>query len=116
MQHKQFEDLLTLLLKQATLAEALAELKNSSTSAIAEVAMALTGQFASAEVNGQLQIFHVTACQDANGEEQEFVEHIMNEGEDIIKFIAWFFESQFDYSQKEIYQMAGKTYQQPKRS
>ena len=47
-------------------------------------------------------------------EEQEFVEHVMNEGEHLVKFAAWFFESNFEIKAKEVYQAAGKTYQQPK--
>ncbi|TOB56313.1 hypothetical protein CGK03_20945, partial [Vibrio parahaemolyticus] len=41
--------------------------------------------------------------------------HVMNEGDNMIKFAAWFFETFFEIKQKDTYMAAGKTYQQPKR-
>ncbi|TON73219.1 hypothetical protein CGH53_09855, partial [Vibrio parahaemolyticus] len=52
---------------------------------------------------------------DESGVEQEYVEHVMNEGDNMIKFAAWFFETFFEIKQKDTYMAAGKTYQQPKR-
>ena len=83
--------------------------------AVAEAAQSLSGQFALAEVEGEQRIYHVTTEVDEQGEEQEYVEHIMNEGDNVVKFVAWFFDGFFDIKQKDVYQAAGKTYKQPKR-
>ncbi|HHI5409944.1 TPA: hypothetical protein ACPXMY_001382 [Vibrio metoecus] len=116
MQQSQFEALIKLLCEQTTLPAALTLLKNSEDEAIAEAAQSLSGQFALAEVEGEQRIYHVTTEVDEQGEEQEYVEHIMNEGDDVVKFVVWFFDGFFDIKQKDIYQAAGKTYKQPKRS
>ncbi|WP_217511569.1 hypothetical protein [Vibrio metschnikovii] len=116
MQQNQFEALVESLCQWSTLPQVLEVLKQSDDQDIAEAAASLTGQFALAEVDGEPRIYHVTTEIDEQGQEQEFVEHVMNEGEDVIKFIAWFFESQFSVKHKETYQAAGKTYQQPKRT
>ncbi|EAZ74344.1 hypothetical protein E8A66_06665 [Vibrio cholerae] len=115
MQQSQFEALIKLLCEQATLPQALELLKSSEDEAIAEAAQSLSGQFALAEVEGEQRIYHVTTEVDEQGEEQEYVEHIMNEGDDVVKFVAWFFDGFFDIKQKDVYQAAGKTYKQPKR-
>ncbi|WP_158116770.1 hypothetical protein [Vibrio cincinnatiensis] len=114
MQQNQFEALVNILCQQPNLPQALDVLKTNENPDIAEAAQALTGQFALAEVDDEKRIYHVTHESNEQGEEQEFFEHVMNEGEDIIKFVAWFFDSQFSVKTKETYQAAGKTYQQPK--
>lgn len=114
MQQSQFEALIKLLCEQATLPQALELLKSSEDEAIAEAAQSLSGQFALAEVEGEQRIYHVTTEVDEQGEEQEYVEHIMNEGDDVVKFVAWFLMA-FRYQAKDVYQAAGKTYKQPKR-
>ena len=91
-------------------------LQRSEETEVAEAAASLSGQFALAEVENEKRIYHVTQQENEQGEEQEFVEHVMNEGDDLIKFAAWFFDSMFGVKQKETYQTAGKTYRQPKRS
>lgn len=111
-----FKTLVKTLCQQPSLPQALELLKANDEQEVAEAAHSLTGQFALAEVNGEKRIFHVTVDKDESGKEQEFVEHIMNEGEDVIKFVAWFFYTMFDVKEKETYQAVGKTYQQPKRS
>ncbi|PMH43289.1 hypothetical protein BCU68_04195 [Vibrio sp. 10N.286.49.B3] len=116
MQQNEFETLVKQLCEQGNLPQALEQLKVNEDQEIAQAAQSLTGQFALAEVEGETRVYHVTLEDDENGQEQEFVEHVMNEGEDVIKFIAWFFESMFDVKHKETYQAAGRTYQQPKRS
>ncbi|MGC9422989.1 hypothetical protein [Vibrio sp.] len=116
MQQKQFEALVKNLCQQPNLPQALEVLKTHDESDIAEAAQALTGQFALATVDGEKRIYHVTQEENEQGEEQEFIEHVMNEGDDVIKFIAWFFDSQFSIKAKETYKAAGKTYQQPKRN
>lgn len=73
--------------------------KSSEDEAIAEAAQSLSGQFALAEVEGEQRIYHVTTEVDEQGEEQEYVEHIMNEGDDVVKFVAWFFDG-FSISSK----------------
>lgn len=83
---------------------------------IAEVAQTLTGQFAIAEIEGEKRIYHVTLEPNEEGVETEYVEHVMNENDDTIVFIAWFFEAHFELKRKDIYSAAGRTYKQPKRS
>lgn len=99
-----------------SLASALNLFKTAEHAEISEVAQSLSGQFALAEVEGEKRIYHVTEQENDQGEMQEFVEHVMNEGDETIRFVAWFFDSFFDIKAKETYAMAGKTYRQPKRS
>ncbi|WP_194435696.1 hypothetical protein [Vibrio fluminensis] len=116
MEHKEFEALVKDACQQENLPQALAILKASDDQEVAEVAESLTGQFALAEVDDEKRIYHVTMQENEQGEEQEFVEHVMNEGDDVIRFVAWFFDAMFEVKRKDTYQAAGKTYQQPKRS
>lgn len=116
MEHKDFEALVKALCEKASLPEALDMLKASDDEAVAEAANALTGQFALAEVEGQNRVYHVFTEENDDGEEQEFVEHIMNVGDDVILFVAWFFYTQFDIKNRDTYAAAGRTYKQPKRS
>ncbi len=116
MQQNEFEALVKSLCEKENLPQALEQLKSIEDEEVSEVAESLTGQFALAEVEGEKRIYHVTVQLNDQGEEQEFVEHVMNEGDDVIKFVAWFFDANFDVKQKDTYQAAGKTYKQPKRS
>ncbi len=115
MEQKEFELLVKTLCEQPALPQALELLKQCEDEEVAQAAQSLVGQFALAEVEGEKRIYHVTVEADDNGEEQEYLEHVMNEGEHVIRFVAWFFDAQFGIKQKDTYQMAGKTYQQPKR-
>ncbi len=116
MLQSDFEQLVKELCQLETLPQALEQLKNSQDEEIAEAAKSLSGQFALAEVEGEKRVYHVSIQENDSGEEEEFVEHIMNEGEDVIKFVSWFFFAMFDVKHKETYLAAGKTYKQPKRS
>ncbi|PJC87110.1 hypothetical protein CSW98_04185 [Vibrio sp. HA2012] len=115
MLQNEFETLVKQLCAQENLPQALELLKASDDTEIAEAAHSLAGQFALAEAEGEKRIYHMTVQENAQGEQEEFVEYVMNEGDDIIIFVAWFFYSMFDVKQKETYQAAGKTYRQPKR-
>ncbi|CAM3041128.1 hypothetical protein [Vibrio mytili] len=115
MQQNEFEILVKQLVQQDTMPQALELLKTCDEQEIAEVAQSLTGQFALAEVEGEKRIYHVTTQTDDAGVEQEYVEHVMNEGDHLVKFAAWFFETFFEIKQKDTYVAAGKTYHQPKR-
>ncbi|GEM76570.1 hypothetical protein [Vibrio sagamiensis] len=115
MQQNEFEILLQQLCQKETLVEALSFLGECSEEEIAFAAQSLKGQFGLAEVAGERRIYHITMQENESGEETEFVEHVMNEGEHLIKFAAWFFETFFEIKPKETYKSAGKTYQQPKR-
>ncbi|MCG7489262.1 hypothetical protein MHN79_07145 [Vibrio sp. Of14-4] len=115
MEHKEFSELVTALCKQEDLPQALEILKSNQNEDVAQAALSLVGQFSLAEVEGERRIYHVTIEQNDQGEEQEYIEHIMNEGDDVIRFVAWFFEVMFDVKRKDTYQAAGKTFQQPKR-
>ncbi|MEZ8293307.1 hypothetical protein AB6D11_05575 [Vibrio splendidus] len=116
MQQNEFEVLVKAICALDGLPQALELLKSNEDTEVAEAAGSLTGQFALAEVEGEKRIYHVTLQENEQGEEQEYIEHVMNEGDDLIKFAAWFFETMFELKQKDIYQIAGKTYRQPKRS
>lgn len=116
MQHSEFETLVKTLYTLESVPSALKFLQMNSDSDVAEAAKSLSGQFALAEVDGENRIYHVTTQLDDQNVEQEYVEHIMNEGDDIIRFIAWFFDIMFDVKNKDTYAAAGKTYSQPKRS
>ena len=116
MDQKEFELLVKSLCEKPSLPEALELLKASEDEDVAEAARSLTGQFALAEVDGEKRIYHVTVQENEQGEEQEFIEHVMNEGDDVIRFVAWFFDAMFEVKRKDTYQAAGKTYQQPKRA
>lgn len=115
MEHKEFETLVKTLCEKENLPQALEILKASDDNEVADAASSLTGQFALAEVEGSKRIYHVTVQVNEQGEEQEFVEHVMDEGDDVIRFVAWFFDVMFDVKRKDTYQTAGKTYHQPKR-
>ncbi|KOO04837.1 hypothetical protein [Vibrio nereis] len=115
MEQKEFEQLVKALCEKESLPQALEMLKTSEDEEVAAAAESLTGQFALAEVEGEKRIYHVTLQENEQGEEQEFIEHVMNEGDDVIRFVAWFFDAMFEVKRKDTYQAAGKTYQQPKR-
>ncbi|MCG9789379.1 hypothetical protein [Vibrio barjaei] len=116
MQQLEFQLLVMQLCEFTTLPDALNKLKSVENQEIVEAANSLSGQFALADVDGEQRIYHVFTDIDDNGDEQEYVEHIMNEGDDIIKFVAWFFDAMFEMKQSDTYKAAGKTYKQPKRS
>ena len=115
MQHDQFEALVKTLCEMQTLPEVLNALKACEDADVVEAAESLTGQFNLAEIDGEQRIYHVSMEENDSGEQEEYVEWIMNVGDDVIKFVAWFFSSMFDMKQKDVYQTAGRTYQQPKR-
>ncbi|RXJ71569.1 hypothetical protein CS022_20380 [Veronia nyctiphanis] len=116
MEQKDFEALITSLCQLENLPEALNALKASEDEEIAKAAESLAGQFSLAEVEGEKRIYHVFTETNDDGEDQEFVEHVMNEGDDVLVFISWFFYAMFEVKHKDTYAAAGRTYQQPKRS
>ena len=116
MEQKAFEVFVKTLCGQDSLPLALDMLQSSEDTEIAEAARSLVGQFSAAEVDGKKRIYHISVHKNDSGEQQEFVEHIMDEGDDLILFIAWFFELMFEIKGKDIYHAAGKTYKQPKRN
>lgn len=116
MDQQDFETLVKALSATTGLPEALDMLKASEDENVAEAANALTGQFALAEVEGENRVYHVFTEENENGEEQEFVEHVMNVGDDVMVFVAWFFYTQFEIKNRDTYAAAGRTYKQPKRS
>ncbi|MDV5167654.1 hypothetical protein [Photobacterium rosenbergii] len=115
MQHDQFETLVKSLCELDSVPQVLEALKANEDTEIAEAAASLTGQFKVAEIEGEQRIYHVSLEENDEGEQEEYAEWIMNVGEDVIKFVAWFFFDMFDVKAKDVYQAAGRTYQQPKR-
>ncbi|CAM3048200.1 hypothetical protein [Vibrio rarus] len=115
MNQNEFNQLVKSVSECAALPEALTFLQECEYEEVAEVALSLKGQFAVAEVEGELRVYHVTTQQKGDDLE-EFVEHIMNTDEHVIRFVAWFFDAYFDVKQSETYKLAGKTYRQPKRN
>lgn len=116
MEQSSFEALMKELLTAADLPQALQILKSCDEAEIAEAAASLTGQFSLAEMQGQQRVYHVFTELDDEGVEQEYVEHVMNVGDEILVFLAWFFYSQFEITHRETYAAAGRTYQQQKKS
>ncbi|GEA60828.1 hypothetical protein [Vibrio comitans] len=115
MNQNEFEQLVKSASQCADLPSALLLLQECEYEEVSEVALSLKGQFAVAEVDGEQRVYHVTTQQEGD-DLQEFVEHIMNTDEHVIRFVAWFFDAYFDVKQRDSYKLAGKTYQQPKRS
>ena len=100
MQQNEFETLVKEITQQESMPKALEVLKACEEEEVAQAAQSLTGQFGLAEVDGEKRIYHITTQEDESGEEQEYVEHVMNEGDHLIKFAAWFFETFFEIKQK----------------
>ncbi|WP_070969333.1 hypothetical protein [Vibrio sonorensis] len=116
MEQNEFNQLVNALCETENLPQALEMLRNSENEEVSQAAQSITGQFALAEVEGEKRIYHLVIEKNEQGEDEELVEHVMNEGEDIIRFVAWFFDAQFEVKRKDTYQAAGKTYSQPKRA
>lgn len=116
MDNQQFVSVVKLACAEANLPAALNFLKQVENQDIAEAAQALSGQFVLAEVEGEQRVYHSTMEPDEHGVETEYLEHVMNEGDETLLFVAWFFESQFDIKRKDVYAAAGRTYKQPKRN
>lgn len=116
MQESEFQELVKQASSQSSLPEALTYLKNCELEEIAAAAQGLTGQFALAEMQGVNKIYHVSTEKNDQGEEEELLEFIMNEGDETLVFVSWFFFSQFDIKERDVYRAAGRTYKQPKRS
>lgn len=112
MKHDYFVKLVKKLDEKDTLPEVLEILKGLSDSTISECAKSLTGQFSLCEIDGEKRIYHVEVREsdDPEQEAEEYAEWIMNEGDDVIKFIAWFFDAMFSIEKKDVYTAAGKTY------
>ncbi|MDD1796321.1 hypothetical protein L4D06_13490 [Enterovibrio makurazakiensis] len=115
MEQQDFETLVKALCETTSLPDALNLLKASDDENIAEAATALTGQFSLAEMEGENRVYHVFTDVNDSGEEEEFADHVMNVGEDVIVFVAWFFFTQFDIKDRDTYAAAGRIYKLPKR-
>ncbi|MGF1692691.1 hypothetical protein [Photobacterium kagoshimensis] len=115
MQQDHFVELVKELSQKENLPQVLEALKAVEDQEVAEAAVSLTGQFSLAEIEGEKRIYHVFTEANDDGEEQEYAEWVMNEDDDVMVFIAWFFYAMFEMKQKDTYQAAGRTYQQPKR-
>lgn len=115
MENQTFTSIVKQACDQANLPAALNFLKQVAEEDIANAAQELTGQFMLAEVDGEQRIYHTTIEPNDDGVDTEYVEYIMNEGDEAIIFVAWFFETYFDIKRKEVYAAAERTYKQPKR-
>ncbi|MEZ9525164.1 hypothetical protein [Enterovibrio norvegicus] len=115
MEQQEFETLVKSLSEKTSLPEALELLKACEDEEVAAAASAMTGQFALAEVEGENRVYHVFTEQNDSGEEEEFVEHVMNVGEDVMVFVAWFFYTQFEITDRDTYAAAGRVFKKPKR-
>ncbi len=115
MQQDHFVELVKELSQKENLPQVLEALKAVEDQEVAEAAVSLTGQFSLAEIEGEKRIYHVFTEANDDGEEQEYAEWVMNEDDDVMVFVAWFFYAMFEMKQKDTYQAAGRTYQQPKR-
>ncbi|KXI21112.1 hypothetical protein [Photobacterium sanguinicancri] len=115
MQQDHFVELVKELSQKENLPQVLEALKAVEDQEVADAAVSLTGQFSLAEIEGEKRIYHVFTEANDDGEEQEYAEWVMNEDDDVMVFVAWFFYAMFEMKQKDTYQAAGRTYQQPKR-
>lgn len=111
-----FNALIAQLCTANALPDALTMLTQSEDEQISEAAQSLVGQFTLAEFNQEQRVYHAFTEVDDHGEAQEYLEHIMNVGDDILVFIAWFFYSQFDITHRDTYAAAGRTYTPTKRT
>lgn len=110
MNDAEFQNLVKKICECESLPMALSVLSHEeSLPEVAKVAQKMTGHFSLAEIDGEKRIYHISSGKNSEGEIQEFVEHVMNEGDDIIKFVVWFFTSQFDVKARDIYRAAGRT-------
>ncbi|OEE61857.1 hypothetical protein A1OK_08865 [Enterovibrio norvegicus FF-454] len=117
MEQQDFETLVKALCEKTSLPEALEVLKACDDAEVAEAASSMTGQFSLAETeSGVNRVYHVFTELNDEGKEEEYVEHVMNVGDDVIVFVAWFFYTQFEIKNRDTYAAAGRTYKQPKRS
>jgi hypothetical protein len=115
MTEKKLKALMTELVKKHDLKEALALLVACDIEEIASTATELQGHFFVAEVDNVHKIYHSSTEIDDEGTEKEYLDHVMNVGDDIMCFVTWFFDSFFEIKTKEIYALAGKTYKQQKK-
>lgn len=109
MNDAEFEGLVKKVCECDSLPLALSVLSHDEFPEVAKAAQALTGHFSLAEIEGEKRIYHVSSGKNEAGDIQEFVEHVMNEGDDIIKFVVWFFSTQFDVKARDVYRAAGRT-------
>ncbi len=116
MENQAFQELIQKTCQTDDLPQALALLRSCGDENIAEAANQLTGKFNMAEVDGKQKIYHIFTELNEENEEQEFAEFVMNIGDDIMLFVAWFFYTQFEIKASDVYAAAGKTYKQPKKS
>jgi hypothetical protein len=115
MQQEEFETLVKDLCQKETLPEVLEALKVSEEQEVVDAAVSLTGQFQLAEIDNEKRIYHVFTQENDDGEEEEYVEWVMNDGDEMLKFVAWFFYIMFEIKHKDTYQVVGRTYLQQKR-
>nr|WP_086938684.1 hypothetical protein [Thaumasiovibrio occultus] len=115
MEQTEFEVLVKALNEKNSVAEILEALSGCDDEEVAAAAQSLRGQFSLAEIEGVERIYHVFEQEDDNGEMQEYAEWVMNNGDPMMAFIAWFFYSQFEIKDKDTYAAAGIRLVQPKK-
>ncbi|WP_297476541.1 hypothetical protein [uncultured Photobacterium sp.] len=116
MQQDEFETLVKELAQLDSVSAILEMLTNNEEPEIAEAAAALIGHFSLAEIEGEKRIYHVFSQENEQGEPEEFAEWVMNDGDEMLRFIAWFFYTTFEITDKETYLAAGCTYKPVKRN
>lgn len=115
MTEKKLKALMAEILNTNNLKDALLLLIDSDLEDIAVTARELQGKFFIAEIDNHQKIYYSSIEKEESGEETEYLEHVMNVDENIMKFIIWFFHGFFEIKVKDIYRLAGKTYQQQKK-
>ncbi|WP_087020985.1 hypothetical protein [Thaumasiovibrio subtropicus] len=115
MEQTDFEALVKKLVALNGVGDVLTALAANKEAEVAEAAQGLQGKFQLAEMEGKNRVYHVFTQVNEAGEEEEFAEWVMNEGDELIVFIAWFFYSQFEIKDKETYAAAGIRLVQPKK-
>lgn len=115
MQQDEFEILVKELAQLDSVSAILEKLASNEEPEVAEAATALIGHFSLAEIEGEKRIYHVFSQENEQGELEEFAEWVMNDGDEMLRFIAWFFYTTFEITDKETYLAAGCTYKPVKR-
>ncbi len=115
MEQTEFESLVQQLIRLENVGDILSALVGCEEQEVSEAAQSLQGKFQLAEMDGENRVYHVFDHINDDGESEELAEWVMNQGDDMIVFISWFFYSQFEIKDKETYQAAGLKLVQPKK-
>ncbi len=111
MQKPELINLIQQLTQQTDIPSALPLLMECDDEVIKETAQALSGHFALAQSDDKEKIYYLFEQENEQGEQEEFVEFIMNSDDSINEFILWFFTRFFDIEEEQVMRyIEGKSY------